>query len=262
MNLNLAIGSLFSGIGGLELGLERAGIGRTVWQAESDPFARAILARHWRVQCYRDVRDVRVKTSSPVGVICGGFPCQDLSVAGKGAGIHGARSGLWFEFARIVDEHQPLLVVVENVTHGQGRWLPTVLGDLGDLGYVPAAITVPAGAVGAPHVRARTFVVADTDGLVLRLLEQRDPARRSARGVRDERQGEPVDDGEAGRPSLASAWTTGPALDGVGDGLPGGVDGADQRANRLRVLGNAVVPQVAEAIGRLIIEAHFPASAA
>ena len=99
------IGSLFSGIGGLELGLEWAGVGHTVWQVERDPFCRSILARHWPSAArFDDVRTVGAHNLEPVDVICGGFPCQDISYAGKGLGLAGERSGLWYEFARIIGE--------------------------------------------------------------------------------------------------------------------------------------------------------------
>jgi DNA (cytosine-5)-methyltransferase 1 len=252
----MTIGSLFSGIGGLELGLERAGLGPVMWQCEIDPFALAVLERHWpEATRVRDVRDVSPKTVREVSLICGGFPCQDVSVAGKGAGLAGERSGLWSEFRRVVDECQPATVVVENVAQGISRWLPAVVGDLRGLGYVPCPIVLSAGECGAPHRRARAFVVADTDGSVLRLIQQRQPGRPS-RGVRDEGQAVAVDDGGAWRSAGASAWTSLPRVGRVGNGIPGRVDGAGQRTDRLRVLGNAVVPHVAEVIGRIIVAAH------
>lgn len=112
----LTIGSLFSGIGGLELGLQWSGLGPVRWQVEIDPFARGILAMHWpHARRYRDVREVGAATLPWVDVVCGGFPCQDVSQAGKGAGLGGARSGLWSEFARVVRELRPWCVLVENV---------------------------------------------------------------------------------------------------------------------------------------------------
>lgn len=117
----MRIGSLFSGIGGLELGLERAGLGHTVWQAEQDPDCRAWLSDHWPgVPCYHDVRDVGA-SAPPVDVLCGGFPCQDVSSAGKRAGLEGERSGLWREFDRAVGTLRPRWVVVENVNSGASR---------------------------------------------------------------------------------------------------------------------------------------------
>src|SRR5437868_5460774 len=120
------VGSLFSGIGGFELGFERAGM-RVSWQVEQDAYCRAVLARHFPDAArFEDVREVGAQNLDPVDLICGGFPCQDLSSAGRGAGIDGARSGLWSEFARIVCELRPRYVVVENVPAlltGKGkRW--------------------------------------------------------------------------------------------------------------------------------------------
>ena len=110
----MRIGSLFSGIGGLELGLERAGCGEVVWQCEADPFARRVLAKHWPgVPIYGDVRSMGAWLPVPdVDIICGGFPCQDISTAGKGAGLDGTRSGLFFELARIVRVVRPRYLVL------------------------------------------------------------------------------------------------------------------------------------------------------
>jgi site-specific DNA-cytosine methylase len=156
------IGSLFSGIGGLELGLERAGVGRVVFQVELDPFCRAVLEKHWP-GVDRSVVDVRAASASVlprVDVLCGGFPCQDLSAAGKGAGLAGARSGLWFEFRRLVAELAPSYAVVENVASGAKRWLCEVRSGLHELGYRTTALGISAADVGAPHRRERIFVVA------------------------------------------------------------------------------------------------------
>lgn len=161
----MSIGSLFSGIGGLELGLEAAGLGAVAWQVEIDPFCRRVLAKHWP-DAARDVCDVRVAgaaTLAPVDVICGGFPCQDVSAAGKRAGLEGERSGLWYEYRRIVSELRPRIVVVENVASGAPKWLPTVRRQLCELGYNTTALAVSAEDVGAPHRRARVFVVGLAD---------------------------------------------------------------------------------------------------
>lgn len=156
----MRIGSLFSGIGGLELGLEWAGVGHTVWQVERDPFCRAVLARHWPdAERFEDVCTVGVANLAPVDVICGGFPCQDISYAGKGAGLDGARSGLWFEFARIVREMGPRFVVVENVSALLTRGLDAVLGTLASLGYDAEWCCVRASDVGARHRRDRVFLI-------------------------------------------------------------------------------------------------------
>lgn len=156
----LSIGSLFSGIGGLELGLERAGLGPVKWQAESDAYAREVIARHWpEARRYEDVRDVD-RDAARVDVVCGGFPCQDLSLAGSGAGLAGARSGLWTELVRVAREVGCRYLVVENVSALLVRGLGTVLGALAEGGFDAAWDCVPAAAVGAPHRRDRILLVA------------------------------------------------------------------------------------------------------
>ena len=159
---------LFSGIGGFSLGLERAGM-RTVGFCEIDPFCRRVLAKHWPgVPCYGDVRGLTAKRLAAnaasgdiaIDVICGGFPCQDISFAGNGAGIEGDRSGLWKEYARIIGEVRPRFVIVENVTALLSRGLGVVLGDLASLGYDAEWQDVSAEDIGAPHPRSRLWIVA------------------------------------------------------------------------------------------------------
>ena len=162
------VGSLFAGIGGFDLGLERAGM-RVDWQVELDPYCRAVLARHFpEAERFEDVREVGAESLAPVDLICGGFPCQDLSAAGRGAGIDGARSGLWAEFARIVCELRPRYVLVENVPAlltGKGkRWdrapVGRVLGDLAEAGYDAEWACLSAREFGAPHLRKRVWLLA------------------------------------------------------------------------------------------------------
>ncbi len=147
----MRIGSLFSGIGGLELGLERAGLGYVAWQVEIDPFCRKVLAKHWPgVKQHEDVRSVGAHNLDRVDVICGGFPCQDVSSAGARRGLAGPKSGLWYEFRRILSELRPSVAVVENVTSGKKLWLPAVKADLAALGYGTRAFALSAADVGAP----------------------------------------------------------------------------------------------------------------
>ncbi len=231
--MSLTIGSLFSGIGGLELGLERAGLGPVVWQCEIDPFCRRVLAKHWpTVARFHDVTQRRHYPN--VDVICGGFPCQDVAAAGKGAGLAGARSGLWHHFASVIDNVGPAVVVVENVASGKARWLPKVRRDLHMLGYDSTAYAVSAAYTGAAHLRRRIFVVAYA----------------RAKG----RKGTGAEAHEVGlRPSSGAGWAPEPDVVRVVHGLCGGVDGRKRRS-RIRALGNAVVPQCAEVIGRIVMD--------
>jgi len=182
------IGSLFSGAGGLDMAVEAVFGGHTVWQSEIDPAASKVLAYRWGKR--RDVPNLGDITAvdwyevPEIDVLCGGFPCQDVSAAGKRAGIKdGTRSGLWAVFADIIDIIRPPIVVIENVrgllsaeahrdvesdqgTVGDGAGRPVlraagaVLGDLADLGYDARWATVSASSVGAPHRRERVFIAA------------------------------------------------------------------------------------------------------
>lgn len=237
----LTFGSLFAGIGGLDLGFERAGL-ICKWQVEIDPYARSVLAKHWpNVYRWDDVRTWPQPTAEKVDVICGGFPCQDISYAGKGAGLHGERSGLWFEFARVVREMGPRFVVVENVAALLTRGIGEVLGTLASLGYDAEWHCIPAAAVGAPHIRDRLFILAYTDS---KGLSKRNESRNLAKET-----GTIFSRSELER-ALATLgrqqWELEPAVGRVVDGFPNRVD-------RLKGLGNAVVPQVAEYIGRTIL---------
>lgn len=188
----LTIGSLFAGVGGLELGLEWAGLGPVLWQVESDEWCRRVLARHWPgVARYDDVRRIEIAYGPVVprvDLVCGGFPCQDVSGAGARAGLTGSRSGLWSEFARVLGWLRPEWVVVENVASGARLWVDAVVRELGQLGYASLPCPVSAEDVGAPHRRARIFVVArrvrDSDGEPIRNEQQRLSARQAG-SVRD-----------------------------------------------------------------------------
>lgn len=158
----MRIGSLFSGIGGLELGLEAALGAHTVWQVEQNEYCRRVLTKHWP-GADRSVTDVRLASSDnlpPVGLLCGGFPCQNISLAGKGEGLNGAKSGLWFEFLRLVRELEPRWVVIENVAALRGRGLDAVLWGLAQAGYDAEWATFGAVDVGAPHHRQRIAIIA------------------------------------------------------------------------------------------------------
>jgi DNA (cytosine-5)-methyltransferase 1 len=294
---------LFSGIGGFSLGLERAGM-RTVAFCEIEPFCRAVLKKHWpHVPCYDDIRTLtaeRLAADRVVpDVICGGFPCQDISSAGLGAGIEGGRSGLWSEYARLVGEIRPRYVIVENVAALLGRGLSRVLGDLASIGFDAEWHCIPASAVGAPHRRDRLWLVANPGSGRRRGPaggEDQQPGRTEVVGTSEdvadaarvqpgrqeqwaERQrtwpsGEPRDGADA---ETTERWRS----DGEDDqgrwdtqvrrlGLCGHwsehwlvepdvgrvAHGVSARVDRLKGLGNAVVPQIPEIIGRAIIEAE------
>lgn len=156
----LTIGSVFSGIGGLELGLEAAGLGPVLFQCEIDPFCLQVLAKHWPdATRYTDVRTLDA-TTPQVDILCGGFPCTDISNAGKREGIGGEQSGLWSEFARTIGLLRPRFVVVENVAALLVRGIDRVLGDLSTFGYDAEWSCLRASDVGAPHRRERVFIVA------------------------------------------------------------------------------------------------------
>jgi DNA (cytosine-5)-methyltransferase 1 len=323
----LTVGSLFAGIGGFDLGLERAGM-KVIWQSEIDPYASAVLKKHWpHVPNHGDIRTIRAGSVERPDVLCGGFPCQDISNAGKRAGIDGERSGLWSEYARLIGEIRPRYVIVENVAALLGRGLERVLGDLAALGFDAEWHCIPASAVGAPHRRDRLWIVAnasigrcgradggqveqqgrteivrasedDSNSERLRQLQpqrcERDERRRACNVCADvadaneprlerwlreslrECAGECVawassasplaDDDERGgqargvqghyeaneewarRATCRSCWwRTEPDVGRVAHGIPARVD-------RLRCLGNAIVPQIAEIIGRAILK--------
>jgi DNA (cytosine-5)-methyltransferase 1 len=290
----MAVGSLFSGIGGLELGLEMTGRFQTVWQVEQNEYCRKVLARHWPdATRFEDVRNVGKENLAPVDVICGGFPCQDISYAGKRAGIReGTRSGLWFEFARIVREMEPRYVIVENVAALLTCGLGDILGTLADFGYNAEWHCISAAAVGAPHLRNRIFIVAhasgngrgsgrprrlardgqngqgqppqalaDSNG---RRCEQRDPRQRivpiahpsssdvayadsERRCSGDAEREDATDAWESSRRLQLGPWHTEPNVGRVASRVP-------HRVDRLRALGNAVVPQCAKLVGEWLLE--------
>jgi len=285
----MKVGSLFAGIGGLDLGLERAGF-NVIWQVEKDQFCRDVLSKHWRdIPQHILVEEVGAHNLEECDVICGGFPCQDISTAAPNAvGLAGARSGLWFEFARIIRELRPRYAVVENVPVLTTRGLDRVLSTLAEMGYDAEWFCVPASAFGAPHLRWRMFIVAYTECESLRQQQRGvgwaswpDPSQPSVDGspqsVADSC-GEGCPGGEecnlcekAWKLSQRRSDTHGrcdyvrgrdPRRNGKGE--PSGwwsieppvgrvADGVPGRVDSLRSLGNAVVPQIAEWIGHRII---------
>lgn len=277
------VGSLFAGIGGIDLAFTLAGFD-IAWQVEIDDYCNRVLARHWPDAVrLRDVRDASAANLRRVDVMVGGFPCQDISVAGRGAGIQaGTRSGLWFEFERLIGELRPRVVLLENVADVTARDGDVVIGSLAALGYDARWGTVRAADAGAPHRRERWFCVAyaATQRLEVRTSVTEDTRQECASTSRDcvgyahsggctgHNSGDRDGAQPAGRHiSRDGAWARPqPRLGRGADGLPYRLDaprwpagpGPRQhawepprvtarrahRTARLRALGNAVVPQV------------------
>lgn len=314
--MSLSVLSLFAGIGGLDLGLERAGC-KTRWYSEVDPYACKVMAlRFPDAVNLGDITTMDWSMCERPDIICGGFPCQDISLAGKGAGIaEGTRSGLWSYYADAIRALRPRLVVVENVAALLTRGLGRVLGNLAACGYDAEWDCIPAASVGAPHRRDRLFVIAyperieqrefrfgsasgvgaggegDSSGVSQSQVSDHASCPSTMRGasiVGNESDGDVADadqfgtqvphrrrhpaievarrDGREGRswptPSGADWWRVEPGMGGMVDGLSARLDescervasGIPQRVARLRCLGNAVVPQVAEHVARIALE--------
>ena len=237
----MTFGSLFAGIGGMDLGLERAGM-TCAWQVEIDPYASRVLAKHWP----NVLRHDDVKTFPPtdpkewhVDLICGGFPCQDISFAGSSQGLQGERSGLWFEYARIIRQIRPSFVLVENVAALLVRGIDAVLGTLASLGYDAEWSSLSACSLGASHMRHRVFIVAYPNSLY----------GASRLGIFQDR----TSQNESGNSQVMSrAWAL-----SVADAARN-THGISSRleCDRRRGIGNAVSPVVAEWIGQRIMKAH------
>lgn len=241
---------LFSGIGGFSLGLERAGM-RTVAFCEIDPYARAVLRQHWpSVPIYEDVTTLsaaRLRTDGiSVDAICGGFPCQDISIANViGAGIAGARSGLWYEYARLVGELRPELVVVENVSELLARGMGEVLGTLADLGYDAEWRMLRGLDFGLPFIGERIVIVATPE----RAGRQRRFEYLSSLGVEATSPAERRHQAIGARRQLEADLVGLRADDGLS---------VTMERRRLHGLGNAIPPQFSEAVGRAIMAARNP----
>ena len=237
---------LFSGIGGFSLGLERAGM-ETVAFCEFDEHAQKVLRKHWpSVPIHSDIRELNAKQyRGTVDVVCGGFPCQDLSTAGAQAGFSGDRSSLYTEMLRIIGECMPRYAIFENVpgliTGDSGRWFAKFLYDLDKIGFDAEWHCIEAGYFGAAHRRDRVWVIAYPNGE----RQQRNCKKQVSRIANLSFQlGRAFK--EVGRlPNI-----TQPSFRGADDGIPRGMD-----RKRLARLGNAVVPQIPEAIGRAIMGA-------
>lgn len=289
----MKIGSLFSGIGGFELGLEQSIKGaETVWQVEQDLFCQKVLQKHWpNATIYDDVTTVGKHNLEPVDLLCGGFPCQDLSVAGSGKGINeGEKSSLWWEMYRIIGELRPRYVVCENVPVLRIRGLDEVCGALAKIGYDAEWQIISCKDQGGPHRRDRIFIVAYTDSFrqlecqglkeaiqqpgsnIVQSNKSKQPivskslhssvshegttadtnSKLSKKQPRNSKSMEPkqsrhtISTGNGG--DTRKYWerhSPPPPFCRVDDGVPNRVD-------RIRALGNAVVPQVSAVVGKYI----------
>ena len=282
-----AVLDLFAGIGGFSLGLERTGGFKTVAMCEIDKKCHRVLQKHWPdVLIYTDVKELTVERLQADGnvpdVIVGGFPCQDVSKAGKGEGLTGQRSGLWAEMFRLIRDVRPTWAIIENVSALRGKGFVTILQDFREIGYCVEWHCIPASALGAHHQRDRIWIVAHPNPY----SRQEGQSRRAAGEIRAEGEGLQggTSEGEARqkpggcRQDVADArcqptqvqtsrrlptitelersswWETVSGLDRVVDGVPPRLDGRlNSRLDRLKQLGNAVVPQVVTFIGNAIL---------
>ena len=296
---------LFSGIGGFSLGLERVGGGgyfETAAFCEDNEPCQRVLNKHWpEVKIYGDIKELTYEQLCADGVrpsvICGGWPCQDISTAGRGAGIvHGNRSSLWKEMLRLCRDVHPTWLIAENVSALRSKGLSLVIKDLCEIGYVGEFHCIPASTgCGAPHQRDRIWIVAHPDlqapqagqredsyvaeesgggSLEHRRCSEYDARNGAIRreggaaephpfvahpaGQRPQGQGEPVQSChsaqiitrqtvESFNGRVSDFWAVEPPVGRVANGIPGRVD-------RLKQLGNSVVPQIPQMIGEAIME--------
>jgi len=269
---------LFAGIGGFSLGLERTGGFQTVAFCEIDKKAQLVLKKHWPgVPIYEDIKDLtseRLQADEIIpDVITGGFPCQDISGAGKGKGIVGERSGLWSEMFRLIRDVRPTWAIIENVSALRSKGLTLVLQDLYSVGYCAEWHCIPASAVGAPHQRDRIWIIANPNSQQLNSLFNGSSQEGSGEvtptgGVHSGNQGSnrpknmvahtrcvtPQVSSTGRFPAIqiferSSWWEIEPNVGRVADGVP-------KRVDRLKQLGNSVVPQIPELLGRAILSTN------
>jgi len=257
MKQKLRVLDLFSGIGGFSLGLERTGGFETVAFCEIEEFPRRVLAKHWpEVPCYHDVTkltgDILARDGIAVDVITGGFPCQDLSVAGKQAGMgEGTRSGLWSEIVRLIGDLRPSYVIVENVANllsgpseKRGGWFSRVLGDLAECGYDAEWENISAQEVGAPQRRERIWIAAYPEKRLRNrvLFSGKFHGESSFQGFKRVRRSVRLRRDRHEPPANFARLSAD--------------DGISLRVGEIAAYGNAVVPQIPELIGQAILKAE------
>lgn len=223
---------LFSGIGGFALGLEEAGI-ETKAFCEIDSYASKVLRKRFpTVPIHKDVKNLHIQKKE-FDFICGGFPCQDISISGKGEGLEGERSGLWSEFKRLILEGEPDFVIIENVAALRSRGLVTVLKDLWEVGYDAEWHIIPASALGYPHQRERLWIVAYPHSAQFERGGISSRIQKKISDIGNIRRGEDK-----------------PGVERMAYGVPSQMD-------RLRCLGNAVVPDIPYVIASSIVEMNY-----
>lgn len=251
----IKIGSLFAGIGGFELGIERAiPNAKTVWQVERDPFCQKVLAKHWPdAKIYNDVCTVGAHNLEAVDIICGGFPCQDISVAGAKKGVikDETRSGLWWEMHRIISELRPRIAILENVANVLTLGGSDVVGSLAKIGYDCEWTIISADMFGAPHKRRRWFCVAysarerlQKDGNIANSFKEKGISPIIFAG-------NIIGNDQRTNYRENSYWqkNTHPApVRRMDDGISRPMD-----AHRIKALGNAIVPQCSEWVAQQIL---------
>ncbi|GAB1376828.1 hypothetical protein MASR1M48_16800 [Lactococcus petauri] len=248
--MKMKVLDLFSGIGGFSIGLENANM-ETVAFCEIDPHCREILKQHWpSVPIFEDIKKLKGTTNIPhitrdyrplqgnIDVICGGFPCQDISIAGTKKGIKGERSGLWKEYKRLIGEVRPTFAIIENVANLRSKGLVTVLQDLWQLGYDAEWAVISAKSVGAWHERKRVWIIAFPHGYDFRLGVE-------ASATKKEKQ----EWWSKARSALSFKWSDQPSICRTVNGVSAGLD-ERKRKRRIKQLGNSVLPQIPELIGK------------
>ena len=234
--MKLKILDLFSGIGGFSLGLESTGHFETAAFCEIEPYCQKVLKKHWpNVPIFDDIRKLKGKDIGAIDIITGGYPCQPFSVAGKQKAEQDPRH-LWPEYFRLIQELRPTWVIGENVSGHIKLGLDSVLEDLASEGYSTRTFSISASSIGANHKRERIWTVANTDSKRGCLWET---DRQDAEDVRQSPRGE----------ETFGWWNIEPSVGRVAHGIP-------KRVDRLKTLGNSVVPHIPYYIGQAIVESY------
>ena len=244
----MTVGSLFAGIGGFDLGLQRAGFEIT-WQVEIDDWCRQVLKKQFpNAERFEDIRDCGENNLQPVDLICGGFPCQDISASKRGAqGISGSRSGLWWEMWRIVRDIRPKYMVAENVSMLTRRGLNIVLGSLAAIGYDAEWQNIPCYTIGGPQRRERIWIIAYPNGIGPHAIFSK--VGELMETYKDTWQ-EFNNQSHTRFKGYGYSWPSIPKDLLLDDGLSPSLD-------FIKGFGNAVVPQIPELIGRSILECSY-----